>query len=211
MSSDVTVTTMQLQVPFAQMLQQQQAQKAEGDANKDPSQGTDFNAKDGDKDFKGLMPKWMLTAGCAYAADQKFNSDDGKMGKFIQAIAKEASIVNSLAQALGGLQSFGALQSFLSSGGGIGPTHEEGEAGSIAQTLLNELNNFQTDGDDTQVEQEKSSECTIVQQEAQAAGTKAQNELNTTKNLTNQSGTVGGDENTVGDFIEQMAEGFGGG
>lgn len=186
-------------VPFAQMEQERETQQAIAQSTKSSEGKTDpCNA------FKGLMPAWMLAAGSAYATQEEFNSDNGQMGQFLQAVTKVASLSDAFTQAVDSLQSFGALKSWLDALGKNQPAAVQ----TLANQLRQEIDAFKTNGNTQQVQQEENSENFIITREASSHQQSADSALTTAKNLESQGGDWGSDLNTVGDFVEQMSEGF---
>jgi len=186
-------------IPFAQMQQEKQTQQAIVQST-DPS-----DTKDVGKDFKGLMPAWMLAEGQAYANEIKFNSDSGQMGQFLQAAAKMAALLHAFTQAVMSLQAFGSLKSWLDA---PGTCKQQGELGTLANMLKSEIDNFQTNGKASQVQQEKDGEFNILTQKASGVNSRANAISTTTKSLGAQGENFIGDEGTIGDFIEQISETF---
>lgn len=190
-------------VPYIQMQQQQNMNNAIGNSNKDSSSDAQANGDD----YKGLMPKWMLVAGLAYASEVKFNSSDGEMGKFLAAASQLAIVQQCFAKLIASGQNFDALKSFLDSKNNTWGT-QPNSVGMLASEIKSEVDSFTTNGDDTQVEQEKQSEYSLLSNEVQATGSKGDAEMTATKSLVNNGNNLLSDEGTVGGFLEQISEGL---
>jgi hypothetical protein len=192
-------------VPFAQMQQKQQAQQAIGNMNRT---NANEDASDPCREFGKLMPEWMLDLGACYQNQEKFNAGSGKMGQFLQAAVKMASLEAAFAEAVQKLQSFGALKSWLNGASASSNYTEEDGVGTFASMIHNEIDQFGTEGNSQQTQNEQQGECTIVGQEAAAFENQAQSMQTQAQALQSQGNDFLGDEGTVGDFLAQIAEGF---
>lgn len=191
-------------VPFAQLEQKKEVDQAIGDSNKA------IVLKKAEDDFKGLMPKWMLAIGNTYAAEQKFNSSNGDMGKFLAVMAAQSTLKQCFAKLISSIGSFDGLKAYLDAAskqvGNNSILNEQNDVGSLSRELLNEADNFSTNGDNTQVQQEKSSEFNILAQRASSLGTLGDATQGTIKEAQSQGSSLSSDGSNVGDFLAQISQ-----
>ena len=161
----------------------------------------DTKDKKGKKDdLTGLMPKWMYALGETYSEQDKMNSYNGVVGKYLAQIAKTQLLQQSFAKLISSADSFGGLQYFIE----MNPqfASQVGGVGSTDTALINEFEHWSPQSDD--LEAQEQGELASMQQQGEFLNQHSQLGQSLTKRMQNSAKELNDDGTQIGQLVSQF-------
>lgn len=200
----VTETTL-VKPTFSEEELNQAAIHAIAEMNLDPDAGEGAKLKEM---FGKLVPKWMLAMGTSFYQKDVDMGPKGFMGKYLQGLANNVLVMQTLTNMLKSMPSFWSLKSYMDSDAFKNALNGNGFMGAEANALKDAIDNFKGNGDAGQVAQECQAFFGTLSNELKSVS-QTQDEDNTTINGFKDGESKNlSDEKTLGDFLATMSESF---